>query len=71
MDWMGPSDGLLLEWRTHQWAFLEWLIHQCTSPEVESPPVRVYLYIYLCIYAQWRTQQWVTHGVADPPVRLP
>ena len=50
MDRIGPPGGLFLVWRTNQWAFLEWLIHQCTSPELESPPVYIYVYIYIYIY---------------------
>ena len=51
LDWMGPPVGLLLEWRTHQWA----------TPGVADPPVHlpwggestsvyVHIYIYINLY---------------------
>jgi len=44
---------------------LEWRIHQCTSPDVESPPVHVYTYIYIYMYSGGPTSgpplEWLTH----------
>ena len=45
---------------------LEWLIHQCTSPDVESPPVCV----YICIVDDPQVgHPWCRGSTSEPPLK--